>query len=193
MFVYEWTIKDDDENEHLVKLKRDGRDNLIYLDDVQIDAIPNDFHHSPIFNYEYNFEILGKKAKITYFVLQKRDKAFDLYVNNKNVKDGGRENCIIPKLPIYGIISIVSALILTFFIEMEVMNQKRVLEGPELVMWAITPCGCVMFLRYFANVPVREKIPTPVAHVFRIFMQAIFLGLLVFILWFLKSASASVQ
>ena len=61
MFVYEWTIKDDDENEHLVKLKRDGRDNLIYLDDVQIDAIPNDFHHSPIFNYEYNFEILGKR------------------------------------------------------------------------------------------------------------------------------------
>ena len=65
-YIFEWTIKDDNGDDHLVKIKKEERNRYIYLDDIKIDMIPNDFYHSEIFNFEYNFSILNKNAKIIY-------------------------------------------------------------------------------------------------------------------------------
>ncbi|MBR2466015.1 MAG: hypothetical protein IKB38_10700 [Clostridia bacterium] len=181
-YIFEWTIKDDNGDDHLVKIKKEERNRYIYLDDIKIDMIPNDFHHSEIFNFEYNFSILNKNAKIIYRVSSNTN-PIDLFIDGQNVDANGRKNCHVPKLPIYGIISLVLGFVLTFFIEMQVIK----LNDPNYILWAICPWGPMLFLRMVINAPIIVQIPKPVAHIIRIIFQAFLVVVLGQMLWYLKT------
>ena len=184
-YIFEWTVKDDNGDDHLVKIKKESKNRYIYLDDIKIDMIPNDFSHSELFNYQYEFKVLGKDAKLIYRInLGRNSSPIDLFIDGQNVQADGRKNCHVPKLPIYGIISLVLGFILTFFIEMQVIK----LNDPNYILWAICPWGPMLFLRMVINAPIIVQIPKPVAHVIRIMWQAICIGLLIFMLWILKKA-----
>lgn len=183
-YIFEWTIKDDNGDDHLVKIKKESKNRYIYLDGIKIDMIPNDFCHSELFNFEYNFRIFNKNAKVIYRVNHRRNVSpIDLFIDGQNVQAGGRKNCHVPKLPIYGIISLVLGFILTFLIEIQVIK----LNDPNYILWAICPIGPLLFLRILSNVPIIVQIPKPIAHILRIVYQAFFVGVLVLILWFLKT------
>ena len=179
---FEWTVKDDNGDERIVRFKKEEQNRYIYLDDVKIETIPNDLGHSDFFNFEYNFRILNKNAKIIYR-LGGRINPIDLFIDGQNVQSGGRKDCNVPKLPVYGIISLFLGFILTFLIEMQVMK----LNDFNYILLAICPIGILYFLRILSNAPIIVQIPKPVSHIIRIVYQAFFVGLLVLILWFLKT------
>lgn len=180
----EWTIKDDNNEEHKVKFKKEDQNRYIYLDNVIIETIPNDFHHSEFFNFEYNFKILNKNAKIIYRVSHPRNAPpIDLFIDGQNARAGGLKDCHVPKLPVYGIISLVLGFVLTFFIEMQVIKLKDL----SYILWALLPIAPMMLLRILSNAPMSVKIPKPVAHMIRIIYQAFFVGGIAIMLWYLQT------
>lgn len=175
---FEWTVKDDNDDEHIVKIGREGRNRYIYLDDAKIETIPNDFHHSKLFNYQYEFKLLGKNAKITYRI-GKSPGHFSLHINGQNVIETGYRDCYTPKMPIYGIISLAVGWLLSIFIEIQIIKQK----DPAYLLWAVCPYPPLFYLRKFSNIPLVVGLPKLGAHIGRIIMQAVCISFLVFILW----------
>ena len=69
--ITEWKVNDENFDQHTFMFEKNENGRFIYLDGVQIDAIPNERRYSELFNFEYRFKALGKECRIVNMVGQK--------------------------------------------------------------------------------------------------------------------------
>ncbi len=149
--VWEWSIVDEAEKTHIIKLDNTEGKKIIYLDEHQIDSIPKKYNDYITFGY--TIQAMGKELIIVNSSTDNLENNPPKLVVDGKYKDTGKEYVRIKKPPFYGWIYLIINICILLYCVFDVLIKSKFSDA----LYWIPLFGMHVLIKQVMNIPLKTN------------------------------------